>query len=335
MPPAACCLLPQVSEQVAKGFAQFQVESCDCIIDKAEWTPAKHHKLDYRTIKPERREIIAKDLAISNVELVRGSLTLEVGTVEALMTEVQIRVGSPEGSVLIPPTQALSIARDGLDAVNPSEEEARWAESVRAATRLYIIVHSENPSHFTYLEVAKNEAFDHTIVFKDSLPNPPETARAAARAILARLELVPESFEGPSRSNKAFQTDGWSCGLWATRWLERSLREARGEARRIPSTLKDIATRGNEFIDKLKTASSASLESRRKRAREKAEPKAEPKQRQKFEPTFKTLEEALEAAKHCKKCLCTRAMTKGCRACMGEHFEQIRQKRKPEEPEEP
>ena len=36
------------------------------------------------------------------------------------------------------------------------------------------------------------------------------------------------------RRNKTFHVDGWSCGIWVTRWGERSLRELRGDGRRAP-----------------------------------------------------------------------------------------------------
>ena len=78
----------------------------------------------------------------------------------------------------------------------------------------------------------------------------------------------------------------------------------------------------------------------RARGKAKAEGKAEAKKRaqseatktpKQIEPVFANLEEALEAAHSCNKCLPTKAGTKGCRACMGEFFEQIRQRGQCEE----
>ena len=99
------------------------------------------------------------------------------------------------------------------------------------------------------------------------------------------------------------------------------MRELRGEGRTPPASLKDMMARGNEFIQKVKAAAPKA------KAAPKPKPQPEPKPRPQVEPTFETLEQALEAAKECKKCLATRAGTKGCRACMGEWFEEIRQKR--------
>ena len=103
-----------------------------------------------------------------------------------------------------------------------------------------------------------------------------------------------------------------------------------------PTRLADVIARTNEFIDKLKKASTLEREraaqakakaEARGTAKAKAKADAEARARVQIEPVFASLEEALEAAKACKKCLPTKFGTKGCRACMGEHFEQIRLKR--------
>ena len=117
-----------------------------------------------------------------------------------------------------------------------------------------------------------------------------------------------------------------------------------------PPSLKAMQDRGNEFIYKIKEAGVSEetrAEARAKasaRGKAKAKAKGEAKQQaqrratrkpKQIEPEFATLEEALEAAKLCKKCLPTKFGTKGCRACMGDFFEEIRQKGKPEKPEKP
>ena len=50
--------------------------------------------------------------------------------------------------------------------------------------------------------------------------------------------------------------------------------------------------------------------------------------KQHADPVFRTLEEALEAAQTCNKCLAARAGAKGCRGCMDDWFEQTRQRRR-------
>jgi hypothetical protein len=106
-----------------------------------------------------------------------------------------------------------------------------------------------------------------------------------------------------------------------TRWFERALRELRGEGRQPPSSISDICARGNEWIEKLKNASDA-------KPKGKAKATAKGKAPDPFvpEPKHANLEAALQAAKECKKCLQLKDGSKGCRACMGEHFEQVRHK---------
>ena len=131
----------------------------------------------------------------------------------------------------------------------------------------------------------------------------------------------------------------WSCGLWATRWLEQALRDERGEGRLPPLTIHEQSTRANFFISKLSEArktrdettaiEGAMAEAKAKaKAASKAKAKAESiKALRKYrEPVFDSLEEALAAGQRCNKCFPTRKGTKGCRVCMGEWFEEIRQR---------
>ena len=149
--------------------------------------------------------------------------------------------------------------------------------------------------------------------------------------ILRKLQLIGEADECPPRCNEMFQEDGWTCGLWTARWVERSLRELRGEGRLRPASIKDAMVRGNEFIKKIKDAGIKP----KAKAKPEAKAPAKPKVYKSVEPVFETLEQALKAALTCTKCLPTKHGTKGCRACMGECFEQIRQKgSKPAKPDE-
>ena len=102
-----------------------------------------------------------------------------------------------------------------------------------------------------------------------------------------------------------------------------------------PASVSQQGARLNKFIEFLKGARAGEAEKAANEAK-KAEGKAKAKARaearaaevlsKKVEPQFDTLDEALEAAQKCKKCLPTRAATKGCRTCMGEWFEEIRQR---------
>ena len=81
--------------------------------------------------------------------------------------------------------------------------------------------------------------------------------------------------------------------------------------------------RANQFIMALKHEAAKEAE---EKAAPKAKAKASIKPRTDIEPKWDTLEQALAAAQDCKKCMPTLKGTKGCRACMGEFFEMIRQK---------
>ena len=119
-------------------------------------------------------------------------------------------------------------------------------------------------------------------------------------------------------SNQKRQEDGWSCVLWACRWVERQLRENRGEARMVPTSFAEMRSRTNEFISKIKDV---------KGVGKKDETKAAPRRYETHELARDSFEKVLEAAIACSKCLPTKAGTKGCRACMGDHFEAIRQRK--------
>ncbi len=115
---------------------------------------------------------------------------------------------------------------------------------------------------------------------------------------------------------------------WPTQlnnWIERGLRELRGEGRSPKLPEGKFIDRINEFIEKIKAAGDVP----KAKAKPKAKGKAEVKDRTRKEnpePQHETFDKALEAAKACKKCTPTRAGIKGCRACMGEICEEIRQR---------
>ena len=281
---------------------------------------------------------MAKELAIRNVENIKRGDTLELGTIHAMMVELEERVGFPLDTMLVEPTVAAIWARDGLEgAAAPNEVDEAFVKSVKVARHLYIVVQSEQPAHYTLVEVHKDDEGGQTIEFRDSLRVPPATPPAMVERILKNLGLVDESWRCPPRCNEAFQTEGWECGIWAARYIERSGRERRGEGRLPPASITDIVTRTNHFIEQIKKAGQQDLERTAKanakaeakaEAKGKAKAKAEERAKKQVEPVFATFEEALEAGKLCSKCLPTKFGTKGCRACMGEFFEQIRLKGK-------
>ena len=133
---------------------------------------------------------------------------------------------------------------------------------------------------------------------------------------MRNLKFIKLDEQCPEPCNRAFQVDGWSCGLWAIRWLERQLREIKGEPRMRPASIMAMFARGQESIDKVRLGKPVAKPKAKSMAKVWINP----------EPVFATLEEALAAAFKCTKCLVTKALTKGCRQCMGEWFEEIRQK---------
>ena len=341
----------QVRDETSKNSQQILVEASQVVLEDPEWSKMAKEgrvwpfKIDWRKCPPERREYLAKDLAIGNCEAIKTGQTLEIGTITALLGELYERFDVDEDTLLIEPALSRIWALEGIEgALNPGAQERAFVEKVKKARHLYFVVHSENPAHYTELEVHKHEGLIEMdeIIFRDSLEKPPETAARMVEQLLKNLDFVEASWQCPPRVNELFQRDGWSCGLWAIRWIERSLRDRHGEGRMPPPSLKAVTDRGNEFIEKIKKAKDeefvrvAAKAKAKAKAEAKAEAKASAKMRaqrramerpKQIEPVFETLEQALEAAQKCTKCLPTKSCTKGCRACMGEWFEDIRQKR--------
>jgi hypothetical protein len=85
------------------------------------------------------------------------------------------------------------------------------------------------------------------------------------------------------------------------------------------TSLGDLITRTNHFIETVKAAEAHKYTAKAKKAKG-----ASKSSSLMIEPIHETFEIALAAAFLCSKCVATKFGTKGCRACMGEHFEQIR-----------
>ena len=76
---------------------------------------------------------------------------MEVGTVAAAIVEVKERVGVPDTTILIEPTVAAAFARDrGAEPSAPNVEDEVFLAKVNTAENLLMILHSENPRHFTH-----------------------------------------------------------------------------------------------------------------------------------------------------------------------------------------
>ncbi len=153
------------------------------------------------------------------------------------------------------------------------------------------------------------------IEFKDSSHG--EVARTMSTRILRNHRLIEPHEEARLKSNEKHQEDGWSCDLWACRWVERQLPENRGEARMLPTSFAEVRSRTHEFISKTKDV---------KGVAKKGKTKATPRTCETHEPVRGGFEKTLETAVARNKHLPTKAGTKGCRACMGDPFEAIRQR---------
>ena len=197
-------------------------------------------------------------------------------------------------------------------------ETAKFIEELKSAKLVCIIVYSENPRHYTYLEFLKN-AETWQISYKDSLKTASESALATAARIMNNIGLKQDAPLKPS--NVFYQEDGWSCGLWALKFVEAAVRKHLGEPRIPDASIADATVFINKFINFIKNDTG--------KAKAKAKPKATGKLQPYTEVTHKTFEDALAAALLCTKCEPTKLGTKGCSQCMGKWFEEIRVKRAP------
>jgi hypothetical protein len=277
--------------------------------ERPESESVRGEKIDWRVCNAQMRTRLAAELAIDDIEDIVMNNTLELGTVHAILAELEVRV-QPENTLLVPPSVALA-CYEGVPE-DHGGEVATFLVSLAEHQHIYVVLQSEGPSHYTLLHIERMEGHEVRIEFRDSLKSNPATARAAATRFLRGANFIKAPAEAPEAINETHQTDGWSCGLWATRWIERSLREHRGERRQPPPRIRLVCDRTNEFIGKLRVAGDLA--------------KAKGKILKADEPKHDSFEHALAAGHACTKCIQTKAGTKGCRACMGDWFEEIRLK---------
>ena len=246
-------------------FEELEKTKLDSLIEKME------NLIEVIKVKNEAEDKQGKKLENLNIKFSNMSRVLDEITTRANCDD--------EDTILVGPTVSDIWARTGFEAREGHVEERAFIEKVKAARHLYIIVQSEAPPHYTLVEVHKSEdEFEpHVIEFRESLPHPPETPPRQVEKILRAMGLVGEDWRCPPRCNENTQKDDWSCGLWATRYIERSLRERRGEGRLPPVSIGDCAKRVNEFINKIQVAGKDDLEQQAKKqakARAKTQAKA-------------------------------------------------------------
>ena len=301
-----------------------------------KYAPPGPETINWRLWPVERRRELHSKYLIKHVEKIKPNQTCELGGVFVMMGEIHTRLARdfPE-IVLIEPAVAVGISEMGDIEEDAGGETKKWIENIKKAQLVLVCVRAEPPPHYTYLEIQKHPDREPTVRYKDSLKHRTQANLDAATRILQTLKIAEQC---PEPENEAFQEDGWSCGCWVARWCEARIRAWRGEAVARPCGLQTQINRANIFIEKLQpypeefhahkakrkaeaaAKSKAICEETMKAAKAKAA-----KIRTTIEPTFENLEDALKAGEKCKKCQPTKAGTKGCRSCMGEWFEHIRQ----------
>ena len=141
-----------VDQYVGIEPAEYRLQAADAISEKAggvflvrdkqvevqrhDYTQASSFKLDYRLFAKSRREAMAKELASSLLEYIVSGTTLELGTVQALLAEVQLRVPVPQNSLVVEPTISHLLSEDlGEDVVSGAHqrEQQHWKEKLEAA----------------------------------------------------------------------------------------------------------------------------------------------------------------------------------------------------------
>ena len=102
-----------------------------------------------------------------------------------------------------------------------------FVAQIRTSELVCMVIYSESPRHYTYLELRKDAAKGWIVTYKDSLRFPSEKAKETAKLILINLGLE-DFIHQVVPSNSQFQAGGWECGLFVLRWIEAAMRKFRG-----------------------------------------------------------------------------------------------------------
>ena len=283
--------------------------------------------LDWRKVRDDWLAEITQSLDLvknpQNLEEPTHGQCVEHSSVRAGLLELELRFKDVECK-LVPPQIALALSNHESHHQDLGGETEAFHKELATAKHVILVVWSELPAHYTYLELYKDPSGGpegYRVTYKDPLKMPSQDSLQRAARILETLGFRASAGSlQPSSSPQGYQQDGWSCGLWVLRWIEARLREVRGEPRCPDPSLQEMLKKLGAFIGKLKSkADKAQVAPKAKSA-----PKAKAKPSAKKVATHNSLEEALEAGLKCTKCVATTKGTKGCRACMGEWFEHIR-----------
>ena len=162
------------------------------------------------------------------------------------MLELTIRLPAP-AVLLLGPASVSSVAEmaDGSEAQATALAQCR--SEIDQAQCICAAVHADGPSHYTFL-FAQRHGPDWQVQYMGPLPQPSANSLAKATTVAAKLGLG----QCPAPSNRRFQQDGWSCGLWSIQLMEESLRQYRREPLHIQLvSLRELAARFNKFIQSM------------------------------------------------------------------------------------
>jgi hypothetical protein len=306
--------------------------------------PEAPFKINYRTVTKAQKSQWCKILGAATtqgIETCQQGQHMEATTLHAGILELQHRMPCPDITIMSPALSLILARPPDPTASAVDQENLAMTLSLVATSKLVLVpVFAHGPDHYTLL-VAKKMAIDipWEVKYRDSLPAQTATCYAAAAAIVQRLGLLPPgSVVAPSEPG--LQRDGWSCGSWVLSMMDQELRHFRTELPTPPPTIGQVRSRLNEFISKLyqvlpqgpPAADTSTLALTAMVPASAGQPSPETSAgpesavRSALEP--RTFEEALERGRQCTKCRqSVREPVKGCRACMGHWFEQIRQRR--------
>jgi hypothetical protein len=210
-------------------------------------------KIEYRKARATKRQSIKHSLEGTgdNLELVVFGSLFEQSTIAAALKEMELRFElEAADSKLTIPSVATAWGHSDEMHEDVGGEIAKFRDNAQSTKRVLFVVWSEPPRCYTYLRMRSIECQPRHAEFKDSSHG--EFARTVATRMLPNLRLIEPHEEAPLKSNQKHQEDSWSCGLWACRWVERQLRENRGEVRMVPASFAEIRSRASELISKIK-----------------------------------------------------------------------------------
>ena len=117
-------------------------------------------------------------------------------------------------TIIVPPATSLLFSDEFGEVVasgGQQDEQDERAETLKNAKRIYVVVHSQNPSHCALLEVHKGES-ERTIEYRDSVKPKSKSAHEAATRAARRLQVLKDDELLPEPCNVLHQVDGRSCG---------------------------------------------------------------------------------------------------------------------------